>query len=169
MLWRFIQSLFGSGGTVTPASRAVTAVTAETTERLKNALTVDDLRAVGLQPDLSAPDVNTEPDGRSVYCSFTSASGAMGGIEYDAFLNDDPLACQLTVMGEGTGSYAPADLAGVDDSLISLSAVSGGPPFATIVARRGNLVFTIAIPPGPNARDQLTRLAQSALERLNGI
>lgn len=168
MVWRFIQSLFGTSGAPDAPSPATTVVTPETAARLKSALTVDDLRTVGLQPDLSAPIVNATPDGRSVYCTFTRASGAMGGIEYDAFLADDPLACQLTIMGEGTGGYAPADLPGVDDGLISLSVVSGGPPFARILVRRGNLIFTIAVPTGPRAQEQLTRLAQIVLERLNG-
>lgn len=169
MFWRIIQSLFGSGGTAATRSSAIAVVTAETTARLKSALTVDDLRAVGLAPDLAAPVVNAEPDGRGVYCTFTRASGAMGGIEYDAFLADDPLGCQLTVMGEGTGGYAPADLPGVDDGLIGLSITSGGPPFARILVRRGNLVFTIAIPTGPKAQEQLVRLSKVVLERLGGI
>jgi len=169
VVWRFIQSLFGTGGAPAAPSPAATVVSSETSARLREALTVDDLRSVGLEPDLTAPEVTTQPDGRGVYCTFTRASGAMGGIEYDAFVDDDPLACQLTVMGEGTGSYAPAELSGVDDSLISLSVVSGGPPFATIIVRRGKLVFTIALPTGPNAQNQLRRLAEIVLERLSGI
>lgn len=133
------------------------------------AITVEDLRAVGLQPDLDMPSVNPSDDADDsvgAYCGYTSASAAMGGIEFDVFYDDQPLAIQRTILGEGGGEMTPAGLPDVDESLLGLSITAGGPPFASILVRRANCVFTIGIPTGPNARDQLLTLAGLALQRL---
>jgi hypothetical protein len=128
-------------------------------------LTSADLRAVGLQPDLDQPTANLEDDGASAYCTYTRASGANGGIEFDIFESDDPVGTQQTILGEAEGNMAPASLANVDASFIG-TAISGGPSFATIVVRKGRIVFTIAIPPDPEASDRLVTLANVVLQRL---
>jgi hypothetical protein len=133
------------------------------------AITVDDLRAVGLQPDLDAPVVNPgdDADGSAgAYCSYTRASVAAGGIEFDVFYDDDPLAVQRTILGEGGGAATPASLEGADECLLGRSIMPGEAAHASIVVRRANCVFTIAIPDGPDADDQLRALARLALQRL---
>jgi hypothetical protein len=45
-------------------------------------------------------------------------------------------------------------------------AVSGGPPFATIAVRRGDLVFVLGIPANKDAQAQLTSLTGLVLKLL---
>ncbi len=56
-------------------------------------------------------------------------------------------------------------LTGADDVRIGTNLVSGGPPFASIIVRKGELVFLVGIPAGKQAHDQLLKLATIALKR----
>ena len=71
-----------------------------------------------------------------------------------------------TAIGEGSSGLSPMKLAGADEARWSASAVSGGPSFATLAVRRGNLVFVLGFPTGKNAQTQLTTLAALVLKRL---
>ena len=169
-LERLIRAIFGAdegSARVASPSAPVTVPSSTVASNLGmcRLLTTPDLRAVGLQPDLDQPVANLEDDGTSAYCTYTRASAANGGIEFDIFESDDPAGTQKTILGEAEGNMVPASLAGVDESLIG-TAVSGGPSFATIVVRKGRIVFTIAIPPDPEASDRLVTLANVVLQRL---
>jgi len=138
-------------------------------DRMATALTAADLQAHGLEPELeqTAVGVEDEGDGVGVYCGWTRASGAQGGIELDLWSVGDPATTFATILANQTGEMRPAGLAGADQSMIGLSVRSGFGPFATIAVARGGLVFTLAIPTGQHASDQLMGLASVVLERLS--
>lgn len=134
------------------------------------ALTRADFVAAGLQVN-ARPDASVQDDGQSAYCVYSGRSGATGGVELDVFwpAGGNPAAVvqtEQTVLGEDGAAYLPAGMAGVQDSRIATSIVAGGPRFAAIVVRRGDLVFTIALPAGPQARTRLLRLSRIVLARL---
>lgn len=132
--------------------------------KMCGALTPADLKAQGLSPD-PKPIVNS-PEPISAYCTYAGKSGATGGIELDVFAaGADALDTQKTILEE-LGGMKPAGYPGVDESLMNLEAVSGGPKFAVLVVRRGGLVLTLSLPSGPKAKDQLFALAKLALQRL---
>ena len=134
------------------------------------ALTRADFAAAGL-PTNARPDANVQDNGQSAYCVYRGRSGATGGVELDVFwpAGADPAAVRATeqtVLAEDAGMYVPAALAGADEARVATALQSGGPRFAAIVVRRGDLVFTISLPAGPQARAQLLRLSALALRRL---
>lgn len=135
------------------------------------ALTRADFAAVGLHVN-ARPDANVQDGGQSAYCVYSGRSGAMGGVELDVFWPAGGSAAaavqtEETVLGEDSAAYQPAGIAGVLDSRIAMSIVAGGPRFAAIVVRRGDLVFTISLPAGPPARTRLLRLSRIVLARLS--
>ncbi len=137
---------------------------------LCGALTVADFQGAGLA-QAAPPSVNLIDGGAGAYCVYSGKSAATGGIELDVFYpaGTNPAeakATEETAAGETTGSaLAPIPLAGADSARWSPKAVSGGPPFATLVVRRGTLVFVLGIPAGPNAQAQLLKLAALSLKR----
>jgi len=132
--------------------------------KMCDALTPADLKAQGLAPDAKTT-VNV-PEPISAYCTYAGRSGATGGIELDVFAaGADALDTQKTILGELSG-MKPAGYPGVDESLMNLEAVSGGPKFAVLVVRKAGLVFTLSLPSGPKAKDQLFALAKLVLGRL---
>src|SRR5262249_34202399 len=121
--------------------------------KMCDALTPADLKAAGLQPDAKGPSVNV-PEPTSAYCVYAGKSGATGGIELDVFAaGPDAVDTVKTILSE-SGPMKPAGLPGVDESLIDTEAVSGGPKFASLVVRRGGLVFSLSLLSGPKAKDQ---------------
>jgi hypothetical protein len=131
------------------------------------ALTAADFKAVGLNPDPAAPRPpnSTEPGG--AYCTYTKAWVKDGGIELDIFdAGADAKATLATILGDA-GPAQPAGLSGVEESLINLSADAGGTAkHAFLVVRDKGLVFTIAIPTGAKAKEQLFALARLVLDRV---
>ncbi|HEY8209299.1 MAG TPA: hypothetical protein VIG99_17545 [Myxococcaceae bacterium] len=135
--------------------------------KMCEALTVADLKAAGLAPDAKGLSANV-PEPTSAYCVYAGKSGATGGIELDLFdAAGDVKGTWETILGE-MAPPKPAGLPGTDESVIDLEAVSGGPKFAVLVARRGNLVFSLSLPAGPKAKDQLFSLAKLVLARVKG-
>ncbi len=133
-----------------------------------SAITRADLVSVGLRPDLTQPSVSPAQGSQGAYCTYTKASGADGGIEFDWFRDDaTPAQTWQTVLAQATypAGIQPTGLAGVTDSMFSPGAVSGGPQFADITVRRGDLIFDISAPPGSDAKRQLTLLARIVLRR----
>jgi hypothetical protein len=130
----------------------------------KAVLNVSELRWIGLQPTLEEPEVNVEP-GNGVAASWTSDSGAEGGIELDLYsaADGDPATILNTVVKEGEGDGPPvaAQLAGADESY-----EAKGDRFAWIAARRGPLVFALSIPTGARASEQLAYLGGLILHRV---
>ena len=131
---------------------------------LCDALTASDFTRVGIAVD-KKPNVNLD-DPSSAYCTYKGKSGAMGGVELDVFYPTQAKSTEATALGESSANYTDAHVNGVDDSRIDLHDVSGGPPFASLVVRKNDLVYVISIPAGPHADSQLRRLSQIVLQRL---
>jgi hypothetical protein len=111
-------------------------------------------------------NANTD-DNDSAYCVY---DGKTGKVEFDIFYpaGDKPDAVkgvEKTVLAEVGGKFTPVPLPGADSAQISL-AVPGKQPSASIAVRKSAAVFTVNIPQGPNARQQLLTLAQTVLTRL---
>ena len=69
-------------------------------------------------------------------------------------------------LGEGGSLGAkPIKITGADEALFTPSAVSGGPPFASLTARKGTLVFSLGFPTSKTAQAQATKLAELLLKR----
>ena len=134
------------------------------------ALAAGDFQAAGVQ-GATKPSANVQEGGASTYCAYAGKSAATGGIELDVFYPAGANAAETkatyeTAIGEGGSPLAALKLAGSDEARWSANAVSGGPPFATIAVRRGNLVFVLGIPTSKSAQAQLTKLAELVLKRL---
>jgi len=117
------------------------------------------------------PSANVQDGGTSAYCVYAGKSGATGGIELDVFSPAGASPADIketyrTAVGESSGGMAPIKIEGADEATWSGHSVSGGPPFATIAVRRGDLVFVLSIPPGKDAQAQLTSLSGLILKRL---
>src|SRR5262245_58595997 len=109
------------------------------------ALTPSDFQAAGVA-NAAKPTANVNEGGASAYCVYAGKSSATGGIELDVFYPaganaTESKATYETAIGEGSSDLKPIKLAGADEARWSASAVSGGPPFASIAVRKGNLVF----------------------------
>lgn len=129
------------------------------------ALSVSDFVKAGV-PMTAIADQNSD-DETNAYCGY---NGKNGGAELDVFLpaGDTPIVAigvERTIYGEAGGRFQPVTISGVDSAQISL-AVPGKKPAAGIVVRRGLAVFSLYIPPSPNAREQLVSLAQTVLSRM---
>jgi hypothetical protein len=110
----------------------------------------------------SAPTVNSDENGGR-YCVYAGKSGATGGIEFDAFTGD-PVGTYQTIAGE-TGTLtelAATDLPGADQAGVNLSGTGG---VAAIVVRKGQLIFDMSFPGGPQARAELIALSALVMER----
>jgi hypothetical protein len=111
-------------------------------------------------------NANTD-DNDSAYCVYDSKAGK---VEFDIFYpaGDSPVAVkgvEKTVLAEVGGKFTPVPLPGADSAQTNL-AVPGKQPSASIAVRKNAAVFTVNIPQGPNARQQLLTLAQTVLSRL---
>jgi hypothetical protein len=133
------------------------------------ALTPADFQAAGI-PNAAKPQVNVQDGGASASCVYAGKSAATGGIELDVFNPAGPSLAAVkqtfeTAIGESGAKRRAIRLPGVDEARWDPESVSGGPPFATLAARRGSLVFVLGIPAGKNAEAQLTKLAELVLGR----
>jgi len=131
---------------------------------LCQALTNADFTKLGISVDKTHTFNIDDPT--SAYCTYKGKSGAMGGVELDIFYPTDAQATERTAMGEGGSNYVDARVPGVDESRMDLHAVSGGPPFATLVVRKKDLVYVLSIPSSPRAESQLRALSKIVLQRL---
>jgi hypothetical protein len=130
------------------------------------ALTAADFTAVGLTPDPTPPRPPNSDDPTGAYCTYTQAFPVAGGLELDIFDGEsDPAGVVKTILAEG-GKPRPAGLAGVDESLLSLSPGEKGRTLATLVVRHRRLVFAITVPSSPKAKDQLMTLGLLVLSRI---
>jgi hypothetical protein len=128
------------------------------------ALTADDLRAQGLTPERGVPEVNAD-GADSIYCTWTEAAGAQGGIELDIWYPaGDSRETFSNVIAEAGGALSPAGLPGADESLFDIPAPDA--VFAGITVRARQLVFSLAIPNGRRAQEQLLYLSALVLRRL---
>lgn len=130
-------------------------------------LTPADFGAQGLT--VGAAQANISDGGASAYCTYTGKSAATGGVELDVFelpTPADAAQTEATAAGEATQSLQPIAIAGTDAARWDPKAVSGGPEFASILVRRGALVFVIGIPASADAQQKLTALSGLVLGRL---
>jgi hypothetical protein len=130
-----------------------------------SALMPVDFRKAGV-PVSALKEANLDGS-EGAYCVYSSNAGK---VEFDIFFPAGANAAEVnatekTVLGEGGARFQPAQLAGADDALISLS-MPDLPGSAGIVVRKGRAVFDIVLPRGANSRQQLLALAQIVLARL---
>ncbi len=133
------------------------------------ALTAADFQTAGVA-NAGKPTANVQDAGAGAYCVYAGKSSATGGIELDVFYPaganpTEVKATYETAIGEGSTALKPIKIDGADEARWAPSAVSGGPPFASIAVRRGSLVFVLGIPANKNAQAQLTKLAGLVLKR----
>jgi hypothetical protein len=119
----------------------------------------------------SKPLANVQDGGISAYCVYTGKSAATGGIELDVFspagaTPGDIKETFKTATDELGAALTPIRIEGADEARWAAHAVSGGPPFATIAVRRGDIVFVLSIPAHKDAQAQLTMLSGLILKRL---
>jgi hypothetical protein len=131
-------------------------------EQLCGLLGPGDFEAAGIS-GTAAPTASSDGPG-SAYCLYTGAAAAQGGVEFDVFVDDDAAGTYQTILGE-ISSVAPLELPGVDEAAGG-DGIAGEPDQpASIVVRKGKLVFTIAAPGGPNNSLMLEQLAALVLAR----
>ncbi len=111
-------------------------------------------------------EANLDNDANA-YCVYDSKNGK---VEFDIFYPagesaDNAKGTERTVLAEVGGKFESMQMAGADSAEINL-AVPGKQPSASIAVRWKTAVFTLNIPAGSNARQQLTNLAETALSRL---
>lgn len=148
---------------------AAAAAIAPKSGALMCALTPEDFAIAGVR-NAAKPSANVQDGGASVYCVYAGKSSATGGIELDVFYPAgstsadvaETFANATSELGSRLQSIA---IAGADEARWSASAVSGGPPFATVTVRRGNLVFSLGLPANARAQTQIKILAETVLKR----
>jgi hypothetical protein len=133
------------------------------------ALTPADFQAVGVI-GAGKPKANVQDAGAGTSCVYAGKSSATGGIELDVFYpagvtTDEVRVTYINAIQEGGDLLKPIKVDGADEARWAPAAVSGGPPFATMAVRRGQLVFILGIPSSKNAQTQLTKLAGQVLKR----
>jgi hypothetical protein len=115
------------------------------------------------------PSVSSDGPG-SAYCVYAGESGATGGIEFDAFVDDtveDAEETYRTIVEEGPlADAAPAGLPGVDESVIA-SGIED--TWAAIAVRKGRFSYTISLPTSDEAETQLKVLAAAVLSRAGDL
>jgi hypothetical protein len=148
--------------TSAPAGAAATGVPVTDVARLCDLLGPGDFTNIAIS-GAATPTVSSDGPG-SAYCSYTALPGAHGGIEFDVFVDDDPVGVFNTIRAETVGLHDFL-IVGADDSA-GTEGVAGQADKPTIVlARKGKLVFTIAAPAGPFVPAALTALALGVLAR----
>jgi hypothetical protein len=133
-------------------------------------LSPNDFTTAGVA-NAAKPTANVQDGGASAYCVYAGKSGATGGIELDVFAPAGPTPADVketfkTATGESSSPLTPIRLEGTDEALWSAHQVSGGPPFATIAVRRGDLVFVLSFRAHKDALVQLTSLWGLVRKRL---
>jgi hypothetical protein len=150
-----------AGGTLVPGDLA-------TVEGLCGLLNAADFGQFGF---VTAAQPSTNSDGPgTAYCVYAGESGATGGIEFDAFLDDtvaDAEATFETAVDEAgpMADATPITLPGADRAVIDTD-IEG--TWSSVVVRAGRLTFTISLPTSDAAEAQLTALAALVLARTAG-
>jgi hypothetical protein len=182
---RGTQSPAGTVPTSAPASQAVTTPAATTTpastassapqtpasalkmptgQDLCYLLTAADFTAAGVP---GAGTLSTNEYDTDYFCVWAGKSVATGGIEMDAFIDDDPVDRDETFDSVSTGESAEdvtAQVAGAQRANIGTTS-SDGPEFAEIAVQSGNFIFGIGIPPTGDWHTQLIALANLVVLR----
>jgi hypothetical protein len=135
-------------------------------KHLCSALTPSDFTRAGV-PVSKLHEANLD-DNASAYCVYESRAGR---VEFDIFYPAGETAeaakgTERTVLGEVGGKFENLKLADADSASINLTG-PGKRPSASIVVRRKIAVFTINIPAHARASEQLRKLSQTVLGRLD--
>ncbi len=146
-------------------SQASAKIAPHSGKELCSALTIADYNKAGV-PVTALKEANLDNDANA-YCVYDSKNGK---VEFDIFYPagesaDNAKGTERTVLAEVGGKFESMQMAGADSAEINL-AVPGKQPSASIAVRWKTAVFTLNIPAGSNARQQLTNLAETALSRL---
>ena len=152
----------GGGGT----SAGATGVPVTDLTKLCDLLGAGDFSSVAIE-GAGTVTVNTDGPG-SAYCSYTSASAAQGGIEFDVFVGDDPDGTYNTIMGE-TAGLASTTVVGADRAAITAGVAGQADKPAAVLVKKGKLVFTIAVPAGLYREAAVNALALIVLSRGAGL
>jgi len=126
-------------------------------------LTASDWANVQLSQAAAQPVINSDSP-TDAYCVYSGVSGATGGLEFDAFIDDTTQNAQETyntIAGETPGGQ-PVSLPGTDSALINTD-VEG--TYGAIIVRNGRFTYTISLPAGNAAQTQLETLAALVLTR----
>jgi len=105
------------------------------------------------------------------FCVWAGKSVATGGIEMDAFIDDDPIDRDESFDSVSTGDSAEdvtAEVAGAQRANIGTTS-SDGPEFGEIAVQSGNFIFGIGIPSTGDWHTQLITLANLTLTRAAAV
>jgi hypothetical protein len=165
----FVSSCLLAAASPAPGQQAARSAPRRAGEALC-VLSPNDFAEAGVR-NASKASANVQEGGTSVYCGYAGKSAATGGIELDVFSPAgaspaDIKATYETAIGESSGVMTSIRVEGADEARWSAHVISGGPPFATIAVRRGDLVFVLGIPANKDAQAQLTSLSGLVLKRL---
>jgi hypothetical protein len=141
-----------------PVGRAVTDDT-----RLCDLLGPGDFELAGV-PGAGIPEVATDGPG-SAHCVYAGESGATGGIELDAFVDEDPEAVYETIRAESPEALAALSVPGAQRAEGWEGVAGDVAGFARILVRSGNLVFAISAPGGRGMDAKLADLAALVVAR----
>jgi len=154
----------GSSAPATPAS----ALRVPAGQDLCYLLTAADFTDAGVP---GAGTLITNEYDTDYFCVWAGKSVATGGIEMDAFIDDDPVDRDETFDSVSTGDSAEdvtAQVAGAQRANIGTT-TSDGPEFAEIAVQSGNFIFGIGIPSTGDWRTQLIALANLVLTRAAAV
>jgi hypothetical protein len=164
LAWLMAACGGGGGATPSPAPGVVPLNVELGDTDLCDLLTAADFVAVGITTADAPTENNTDTE---FFCVYSGASSASGGIELDAYVYDDPADVQ-----EAYESLLPTNnttdvTAQVPDAQAAVvgTAISGGPEFALIAVRSGNLTYGIGIPMVGDWKNQLIQLAGAFMRR----
>jgi hypothetical protein len=93
---------------------------------------------------------------------------ARAGSSFDVFADDDGAGTYQTIIDE-LGALSAANVAGADEALGTDGVAGKADAPASIVVRKGDLVFTIGVPGGAGRRATLELLAAVVLSRGAGL
>lgn len=131
-------------------------------------LTPDDFRAAGVSGATKPSENNTAEE---FYCVYNGNSSATGGIELDAFVYNDPDDQDIgydSLLPPDDQQDVTAQVPNAEAAVVG-TASPGGPRFAAIAVRSGNLIYGIGIPPTGNYRSQLVALANEFMSRVQAL
>ena len=126
-----------------------------------------DFATVGIS-GAAAPTASSDGPG-SAYCVYAGQSAATGGIEFDVFVDADAEGVFDVILDETSSDLTSVPIPGVDEAVGTDGVAGTADAYATVVVRKGPLVFTIAAPGGPGTSLKLATLAGLVVARGAGL
>ncbi len=153
--------------TTGPAGGGQTGAPVTDLTKLCDLLGPGDFATVGI-PGAGVASVSSDGPG-SAYCVYAGESAATGGIEFDVFVDEDAEGVFDTIVDETSGNLGSVTIPGVDAAVGTDGVAGQADGYATVVVRKGPLVFTIAAPGGPGTTLKLSALAGIVIARAAGL